>query len=64
MAVFRFGGCYKLDKLWESKIEFQDLKNQTFGGSNPSPTFTSSVTLGKLLNVSESPFSPLYDGDN
>lgn len=63
MAVFKFKDCYKLDKLWESKIAFQDFKNQTFESSNPSPTFTRSVTLSKLLNVSESS-SSLYNGEN
>lgn len=64
MAVFKFRDCCKLDKLWESKIAFQDLKNQTFESSNPSPTCTSSLTLSKLLNVSESSSSLLYNGDN
>lgn len=64
MAVFRFQGNSVLAILWDSKIELKDIKSPTLAGLNPSSAFTGYVTIGKLLNVSESSFSPLYDGND
>lgn len=42
-------------------MELEDLKSQIFGVQISVLPFTSCVTLGKLLNISEPPFSSLYD---
>lgn len=60
----RFQVHYKLDKLWESELVLKDLRRQTLEVCIPVLHFTSCVTLGKLLDISEFPFSPVHDRNN